>query len=72
MLYVIETIQMSASIGPGGWILGNYRGFGYYRINYDDDTWLNLCNQLQQNHLVRFTLNRNKAEQTAHIGHALV
>lgn len=50
------TIELNATIGTNGWVLGNYRNFGFYRVNYDDDTWQQLHNQLLANHLVSYFL----------------
>ena len=35
------------------WIKFNRRQVGFYRVNYPDDMWQRLSNQLQNNHNVR-------------------
>ncbi|XP_073943309.1 aminopeptidase N-like isoform X2 [Choristoneura fumiferana] len=42
----------------GGWIILNRRASGYYRVNYDADTWLLIAKTLQENHLSIDELNR--------------
>ena len=32
------------------WIVGNVGQYGYYRVNYDEDMWNTLTNQLNTNH----------------------
>lgn len=49
---MLGTITLPASLGPAGWILGNYHAFGFYRVNYDDNTWNNLIGQLTSDHNV--------------------
>ena len=34
------------------WIIGNVGQFGYYRMNYDTETWENIIQQLKINHQV--------------------
>ena len=34
------------------WIIGNIRQYGYYRMNYDEETWQNIIQQLSSNHQV--------------------
>ncbi|KAL4216276.1 hypothetical protein ACF0H5_024001 [Mactra antiquata] len=53
------------SMGPGrikkqtdGWILGNVKYTGYYRINYEIPMWQKLIEQLNQNHTVISRPNR--------------
>jgi len=41
-----------------GWILGNVNYGGFYRVNYDLDTWRLLATQLTENHTVFGLANR--------------
>ncbi len=34
------------------WILGNLNFMGYYRVNYDEENWRKIIQQLKNNHLV--------------------
>ena len=34
------------------WIIGNIGQDGYYRMNYDEETWQNIIQQLSFNHQV--------------------
>ena len=34
------------------WLIGNIGQFGYYRMNYDLETWKNIIQQLDINHQV--------------------
>ncbi|KAK0044048.1 aminopeptidase N [Biomphalaria pfeifferi] len=40
------------------WILANIDHYGFYRVNYDVDNWMALCEQLNQDHTVIPMLNR--------------
>jgi hypothetical protein len=53
-----RTMTLPSSIGSSGWILGNYRSYGFYRVNYDDNTWNNLINQLKTDRHVFNESNR--------------
>lgn len=47
---VIVAVQIRAP--PGQWILGNVGRYGFFRMNYDDNMWQQLANQLLSDHLV--------------------
>ena len=40
------------------WIIGNIRQRSYYRVNYDNQTWNNLMEQLNTNHTMIHIKNR--------------
>nr|KAG5686655.1 hypothetical protein BaRGS_013442 [Batillaria attramentaria] len=52
------TIQLQASLPADGWVLGNVKEVGYYRVNYDDDNWHRLSQQLTSDHTVIDPVNR--------------
>ncbi|NXR54813.1 AMPN Aminopeptidase, partial [Hippolais icterina] len=41
-----------------GWLLLNLNVTGYFRVNYDQENWLRLLNQLESNHTVFPVINR--------------
>ena len=53
-IQVINIISVSLPNLPSNikWIIGNIGQFGYYRMNYDTETWENIIQQLKTNHLV--------------------
>lgn len=53
-----RTMTLASSVSSTGWVLGNYHSFGYYRVNYDDNNWANIINQLNTDHLVFNESNR--------------
>ena len=36
----------------GKWIIGNLDYMGFYRVNYDEDMWKKLIQQLKKDHTV--------------------
>ncbi|KAL4216762.1 hypothetical protein ACF0H5_024485 [Mactra antiquata] len=40
------------------WVLGNPRQYGYYRVNYNEENWYALIEQLKSDHEVIHTVNR--------------
>ncbi|XP_045494513.1 membrane alanyl aminopeptidase-like [Colias croceus] len=42
----------------GGWIILNRNASGYYRVNYDDETWRLIAKTLKENRLAISELNR--------------
>ncbi|XP_041970216.1 aminopeptidase N-like [Aricia agestis] len=42
----------------GGWIILNTNASGYYRVNYDEETWKLIAKTLKENHLSIDELNR--------------
>ncbi|XP_026484250.2 aminopeptidase N-like [Vanessa tameamea] len=42
----------------GGWIILNRNASGYYRVNYDDETWGLIAKTLKENHAAIDELNR--------------
>ncbi|XP_056008322.1 putative aminopeptidase-2 isoform X2 [Ostrea edulis] len=53
-----DILGSSYPTGQGKWILGNVHQYGFYRVNYDDDNWMALMNQLKQQHTKIPLLNR--------------
>lgn len=49
LLFKVIISVPSLSI-DGNWIIGNLKHSGFYRVNYDDRTWILLIEQLRQNH----------------------
>ncbi|XP_077985458.1 aminopeptidase N-like [Glandiceps talaboti] len=41
------------------WILANVNQFGYYRVNYENENWIKLMNQLNDDHLVIPVISRS-------------
>ena len=51
-----EIIQVNA--GPTDWIIGNIQHSGFYRVNYDDENWKLLINQLDTDYQQIDEINR--------------
>ncbi|XP_070558842.1 aminopeptidase N-like [Ptychodera flava] len=51
------TFNLSGA-GAGDWLLVNINQTGYYRVNYDDDNWMKLIDQLKQGHQALTNQNR--------------
>ncbi|KAI4875799.1 hypothetical protein NFI96_017138 [Prochilodus magdalenae] len=45
---------------PGDWILVNVNCTGYYRVNYDENNWNNLIDQLEMDHTVIPLISRGQ------------
>ena len=45
MVFEVE-IQLPANFGKDSWVLGNLGHSGFYRVNYDPDTWNLIIKQL--------------------------
>lgn len=41
------------SVNTSDWIIANTNQYGVYRVNYTQDNWNRLINQLKRNHSVR-------------------
>ncbi|XP_076081152.1 glutamyl aminopeptidase-like [Mytilus galloprovincialis] len=41
-----------------GWFIGNIRQYGFYRVNYPEDNWVKLIDQLKTDHTVIHPVNR--------------
>ncbi|ELU00955.1 hypothetical protein CAPTEDRAFT_209320 [Capitella teleta] len=54
-----EEDQVTLSIGESvDWFVGNVRQRGYYRVNYDPESWQRLIDQLNTNHSAIHVQNR--------------
>lgn len=42
------------SVRTSDWIIANTNQYGVYRVNYTQDNWNKLINQLKQNHSVSY------------------
>ncbi|XP_030841204.1 aminopeptidase N-like [Strongylocentrotus purpuratus] len=51
-------ITLSSPMEADDWFLANIQHYGYYRVNYDNENWARLIQQLVDNHLVFPTENR--------------
>ena len=57
LFYFIEvTIQLN--INKDQWFIGNIKHTGFYRVNYDEDNWKLLIDQLKQNYQAIHEINR--------------
>ncbi|XP_045447194.1 leucyl-cystinyl aminopeptidase-like [Melitaea cinxia] len=52
-----QTYTFRENLG-GGWIILNRNASGYYRVNYDDETWRLIAQTLKQDHTAIDELNR--------------
>lgn len=53
------------------WILGNIKQAGYYRVNYDQNNWKLLIDQLHTNHSVIDSLSKSQLiEDSFNLGRA--
>ncbi|XP_023566128.1 aminopeptidase N [Octodon degus] len=50
--------QLFRATGTNEWILLNVNVTGYYQVNYDEDNWKKIQNQLQSDHTVIPVINR--------------
>ena len=51
----VQFVSVSISgVSDQGWVLGNVKQMGYYRVNYDLDNWERLITQLQSDHTVGY------------------
>ncbi|KAK2145083.1 hypothetical protein LSH36_704g02028 [Paralvinella palmiformis] len=58
-LWQNESQKTIGRLNPGArWILGNIGQYGYYRVNYDNNNWVALISQLNNNHTVIPVKNR--------------
>ncbi|XP_041459849.1 aminopeptidase N-like isoform X2 [Lytechinus variegatus] len=65
-------VNLSSSMAADDWYLANIQQFGFYRVNYDNENWARLSQQLVQNHTVLPNENRaqliNDAFSLARVG----
>ncbi|XP_030856224.1 aminopeptidase N isoform X2 [Strongylocentrotus purpuratus] len=65
-------VNLSSSMGADDWYLANIQQFGFFRVNYDDENWARLSQQLVQQHEVFPNENRaqliNDAFSLARVG----
>ncbi|XP_052090870.1 uncharacterized protein LOC127727793 [Mytilus californianus] len=52
--------EMDIPTSSSGWIVGNVQQYGYYRVNYDDENWQALIEQLKTDHLSIHVINRGQ------------
>ena len=50
-------IKLSSSSSQS-WVIGNIKHGGFYRVNYDDDNWKMLIDQLKTNHTIFDSLTK--------------
>ncbi|CAC5387004.1 ANPEP [Mytilus coruscus] len=53
---VLSGVMSKAS--SSDWYIGNLMQYGYYRVNYPEENWYNLINQLKTDHTVIPPINR--------------
>lgn len=54
-----------------GWLIGNLKHSGFYRVNYDQENWNRIINQLIQNHNEINSINRAQIlDDTFNLGKA--
>lgn len=56
--YEIKRNHFCISVTENEWFILNVQRGGFYRVNYDNNTWHLLLDQLLQNHSVIHHLNR--------------
>ncbi|XP_054751967.2 aminopeptidase N-like isoform X2 [Lytechinus pictus] len=65
-------VNLSSSMAADDWYLANIQQFGFYRVNYDNENWARLSQQLVQDHTVLPNENRaqmiNDAFSLARVG----
>ncbi|KAK0044047.1 aminopeptidase N [Biomphalaria pfeifferi] len=54
----VLTLKETLPSSRNGWIIANIDEVGYYRVNYDEDNWKALTDQLQEDHEVIPVINR--------------
>lgn len=53
------------------WLIGNLQHAGFYRVNYDQENWIRLINQLETNHTIINPINRAQIlDDTYNLGRA--
>ena len=57
MWFQVE-IALPAGFGKDSWVLGNLGHSGFYRTNYDSETWELVIKQLEENHEVIANVDR--------------
>lgn len=55
-LSLISVLFEISSLSSGDWIEFNSDRIGYYRVNYDENLWNLMANQLKEDHTVEMTL----------------
>ncbi|XP_063436787.1 aminopeptidase N-like [Mytilus trossulus] len=51
-------VLLSGVISGNDWYIGNIRQYGFYRVNYPEDNWIKLIDQLKTDHKVIHPVNR--------------
>ncbi len=51
-------MEVELAVPSTEWVIGNIQHAGYYRVNYDDQNWKLLINQLNKDHTVIGVVNR--------------
>lgn len=55
IVYLYLTVVLSGVMSKAlssDWYIGNLMQYGYYRVNYPEENWYNLINQLKTDHTV--------------------
>ena len=60
--YFLSTVTFELSSYPSGWIKANVGQTAFFRVNYDEENWKRLSQQLIHNHTVRFRRRLNKRD----------
>ncbi|KAJ8311772.1 hypothetical protein KUTeg_011127 [Tegillarca granosa] len=56
--YPVVMIQLDSNTAKSSWIIGNILMYGYYRVNYDENNWNQIIQQLNTDHTVIHVINR--------------
>ncbi|VDI15787.1 Hypothetical predicted protein, partial [Mytilus galloprovincialis] len=51
-------VLLSGVISGKCWYIGNIRQYGFYRVNYPEDNWIKLIDQLKMDHTIIHPVNR--------------
>ncbi|KAJ8311344.1 hypothetical protein KUTeg_010699 [Tegillarca granosa] len=53
-----EEQVLAVNVTSDDWVIANAQMYGYYRVNYDDQNWIKVIEQLKTNHEVIHLINR--------------